>query len=95
MSIAPFNSLEMAGQSLTLNCSVTIQDGIRGTPTLTWTRVDDDLPTEATSEPPLLSFSSLYTSHAGRYTCTARLFIPEARVDVSGVNTTTVTVESM
>ena len=96
MSITPFNSVVMAGQPLSLNCSASIQDGISGTPSLTWTRVDDDdLPTEVTSEPSLLSFSSLRTSHAGRYTCTARLSIPEAGVDVSGDNTTSIFVQSM
>ena len=94
VSITPFNNVTLAGQSLTLNCSASIQDGIRGTPTLMWTRVDDVLTIEATSEPPLLSFSSLRTSHAGRYTCTARLAISEAGVDVSGANTTGVSVQS-
>ena len=95
MRITPLNSLEMAGWPLSLNCSASIQDGIRGTPTLMWTRVGDVLPTEATSEPPLLSFSSLRTSHSGRYICTARLTIPEAGVDVSGANTTQVLIQGI
>ena len=90
VSIDPFNSLEMAGQPLTLNCLASIQEGIRGTPVLTWTREDASLPSDITSAPPLLSFSSLRTSHAGRYTCTARLIIPEAGVDVPGTTTTSV-----
>ena len=93
MSITPFNSVALAGQSLSLNCSASIQDGISGTPTLTWTRVGDDLPTEATSEPPLLSFSSLRTSHGGLYTCSTRLIISAAGVDVSGANTTSISVQ--
>ena len=93
MSIDPFNSLEMAGQSLTLNCSVSVQEGIRGTPVLTWTREGASLSSDATLAPPLLSFPSLHTSHGGRYTCIARLSIPEAGVDVLGANTTNISVQ--
>ena len=85
VSVDPFNHLEMAGQPLTLNCSVSIQEGIRGTPVLTWNREDDGLSRDIISLPPLLSFLSLRTSHAGRYTCTARLIISEAGVDISGI----------
>ena len=93
MSIDPFNCLETAGQPLTLNCSASIQEGIRGIPVLTWTREDASLSSDITSAPPLLSFPSLLTSHAGRYTCTARLSIPEAGVDIPGVRTTNVSIQ--
>ena len=94
VSIDPFNRLETAGQPLTLNCSASIPEGIRGTPVLTWTRKDASLLSDAiTSAPPRLSFPSLHTSHAGRYTCTARLSIPEAGVDVSGDSTTNVSIQ--
>ena len=95
VSIDPFNSLEMAGQPLTLNCSASIQEGIRGTPVLTWTRPEGfgDLPSEATSATPLLTFPSLLTSHAGQYTCAARLIISEAGVDVSGASTANISIE--
>lgn len=90
------NSTVIAGQLLTLTCSATVQEGIRGTPTLTWSREGfDDLPIETTSSPPLLTFPSLHTSHGGQYTCTARLNIPDAGVAVSGSNTTNVSVQSM
>ena len=94
VSIDFFNRLEIAGQPLTLNCSASIQEGIRGTPVLTWTKEDVSLSSDVTSAPPLLSFPSLRTSHAGRYTCTARLSVSEAGVNVLGTNTTTVMVES-
>ena len=95
VSIDPFNSLEMAGQPLTLNCSASIQEGIRGTPVLTWTRPEGfgDLPSEATSAPPLLTFPSLLTSHAGQYTCIARLAIPEAGADILGTSTTNISIQ--
>ena len=92
MSIDPFNRLETAGQPLTLTCSA-IPEGTRGTPVLTWTREDVGLSADVTSAPPLLSFPSLRTSHAGRYTCTARLSIPEARVDVFGNSTTNISIQ--
>ena len=91
--IDPFNRLETAGQSLTLTCSASVQEGIRGTPVLTWTREDASLLSDFISAPPLLSFPSLRTSHAGRYTCTARLSIPEAGVDVSGNSRTNVSIQ--
>ena len=43
----------------------------------------------------LITLFSVYTSYAGQYTCTARLNIPEAEVDVSGTNTTSIVVQSM
>ena len=95
VNVAPFNSSEMAGQPLTLNCSASIQEGIRGSPVLTWTREDASLSSDVTSSPPTLSFPSLRTSHAGRYTCTARLNIPGTGVDISGDRTTNIVVQSM
>ena len=85
-SISPFT----AGQFLTLLCSATVQEGIDVSPTLTWTR--DGVQQSSGS---VLYFEPLLTSHGGVYTCTARLNIPEAGVDVYGTNTTTVVVRSM
>ena len=86
----------MAGQPLTLTCFVTLQEGIRGTPVLTWTREGfDNLPSEAASAPPLLTFPTLRTSHGGQYTCTARLSIPEAGVDVPGTMSANISIQSM
>ena len=59
---------------------------------MTWTREDASLSSDVTSAPPLLSFPSLRTSHAGRYTCTARLSIPEAGVNISGVSATNISI---
>ena len=66
VGINPFNHLEMAGQPLTLNCSASVQEGIRGSPVLTWTRKDASVSNDVISAPSLLSFPSLQTSHAGR-----------------------------
>ena len=43
----------------------------------------------------MIFISSVRTSHGGQYTCTARLNIPEARVDISETNTTAINVQSM
>ena len=80
----------MAGQPLTLTCSATVQEGIDVSPTLTWTK--DGVEQSSGS---VLTFDRLLTSHGGVYTCTARLNIPEAGVDVYRTNTTTIVVQSM
>ena len=94
VSIVHSSSSVMAGQPLTLTCSASLQQGIVGSPTLLWTRDGVDQPGEASSDSLSLSFSPLLTSHGGVYTCTARLTIPDARVDVTGTNMTTITVQS-
>ena len=80
----------MAGQSLTLTCSATVQEGISGSPILIWTKGGIQQSTGST-----LTFDPLLTSHGGVYTCIARLTIPKAGVDVSGLNATIVRVQSM
>ena len=94
--INPFNGVALAGASLRVFCSVIVQDGIMYNNTLTvmWTRDDGGilLPV-GESFGPLISFSSVRTSHGGQYTCTARLSIPEAGVDVSGANTTNISIQ--
>ena len=92
VNIDPFNRLETDGQPLILICSA-IPEGTRGTPVLTWTKENVGLSSDVTSPPPLLSFPSLRTSHAGRYICTARLSIPEAGVDISRNSTTNISIQ--
>ncbi len=93
VSIDPFNHLETAGQPLTLICSVSIQEGIRSIPVLTWTREDANLSSDVTLAPPLLSFPTLHTSHAGKYTCVSRLSIPETGVNIFVNSTTNVSIQ--
>ena len=85
----------LIGQPLTLNCSASIQEGITGTPILTWTKDGVQQTAEFSSGSLVLSFPSLHKTHSGLYICNARLIIPEAGVDVSGTNTTSVLVQSM
>ena len=88
MSIVRSSDSVTAGEPLTLTCSATVQEGIRGTPTLMWTKNDIVLNGSLS-----ISFSPVLISHAGEYTCTARLTISEAGVDVSGNNTASVFVQ--
>ena len=95
VSIVHSNVSVMAGESLTLTCSASLQDGITGSPTLMWTGGGNQLPGDASLDGPSLTFAPLNTSHGGLYTCTGRLTIPEAGVDVAGANTARVVVQSM
>ena len=85
----------LAGLSLMLNCSAELQEGIFGSPALVWSRDGVELSAEVSSGSLLLPFIPVATSHGGVYTCSARLTIPEAGVDVTGENTTDVIVQSM
>ena len=93
MRINPFNSLALAGQSFRLTCSALPQEGVGGTVTLTWTRNDMELPAANESSGALVSISPVLTSHGGQYTCTARLTFPEAGIDISGANTTSISIQ--
>ena len=95
VTIVHSSSSVMAGQPLTLTCSSSLQQDVNGSPTLMWTRDGVDQPGEGSSNSLSLSFSPLLTSHGGVYTCTAGLTIPEASVDISGTNSTSVFVLSM
>ena len=76
-----------AGQSHTLTCSASVLSNLtEHTISYMW---------EGGQDGPILTFSPLLTSHGGAYTCTARLDILDAEVDVSGNEMTTVNVRSM
>ena len=68
----------MAGDSVTLTCSVTLPDGVTGSPEFQWEgpgeTPDPAAPStsgqEVTSE---LTLSPIRMSQAGQYTCTASL----------------------
>ena len=95
MSIVRSSDSVTAGEPLTLTCSATVQEGIGGTPTLMWTKNGTVLNGEERSGSLSLSFSPVLISHAGDYTCTVRLTISEAEVDVSGTNTASIFVRGM
>ena len=80
----------MAGDSVTLTCSVTLPDGVTGSPEFQWEgpgeTPDPAAPStsgqEVTSQ---LTLSAIRTSQAGQYTCTASLgdFTENATADVT------------
>ena len=89
----------VAGESLKLTCSATVvPDNLIIDPILTWSRpgvdqigVEESIETASNLS---LTFSPLYTSHGGVYVCSARLTNPEAGVDVTGIQMTTINVQS-
>ena len=68
----------MAGDSVNLTCSVTLADGVTGTPNIQWL-VSVITPTPAApiisgqDVSSVLTFSAIATSQAGLYLCTATL----------------------
>ena len=77
-----------AGQTLTLTCSVVLLAGLVPSASVSfmWSTGDNG---------PNLTLPSLLISQGGVYTCTARLTIPEAGVDVTGSNSINVVVQSV
>ena len=69
----------MAGESVTLTCSVTLPDGVTGTPDFQWEGPGGETltPAESTTSGGTVSsdltLSEISTSQAGQYTCTATL----------------------
>ena len=94
VSIVRSSDSVTARELLTLTCSATVQEGIGGTPMLTWTRNGGMLNGEEDSGSLVLSFSPVVRD-AGEYTCIARLTIPEAGIDVSETNTASVFVQGI
>lgn len=72
----------LAGKMYDIECLVTILEGIRSTPILTWldsdgNRIDSGdgiVVGPPTANSLLLDFNFLEMSHSGKYTCTATLF---------------------
>ena len=95
ISIVHSRSSVIVGQPLTLTCSTSIQEGINGSPTLTWTKDGLEQPGVSASGSLSLPIIALHTSHGGVYICTARLIIQKAGVNISESNMTTITVQSM
>ena len=91
VSISSSASSVVAGDSVTLTCSVTLPDGVTGSPEFQWEgpgeTPDPAAPStsgqEVTSQ---LTLSAIKTSQAGQYICTAS--------DFSGSDNTSITVGS-
>ena len=69
----------MAGESVTLTCSLTLPDGVTSTPDFQWEGPGGVTPTPADSTTSGqtvssdLTLSEISTSQAGQYTCTANI----------------------
>jgi hypothetical protein len=83
-----------AGGSLNLSCLAIIPLELVISPDLTWSGPGVDKNVTAKS-PHSLTLDVVHTRHAGIYTCTATLLIPEAGVNLTAIQTTGVTVQSM
>ncbi len=93
-----------AGNTLTLTCTVTLQQPLRGTPVIAalWPNGTEirngtvEGVTASLSSPfiGVLTFSPLRTSHGGVYTYQASVDIPLAGVSISSSSQTNVTVQS-
>ena len=72
------SSTIIAGDNVTLICSVTLPPGVTGTPDIQWegpgvTPTPADPTTNGQEVSSVLTLSSISTSQAGQYTCTATL----------------------
>ena len=89
-SLSPSTSSPMAGDSVSLTCSVTLPGTVSGSPVFQWAG-PGDTPTPAASSASgqvvtsTLTLSAVRTSQAGQYTCTASLegSIVSSAVDVT------------
>ena len=83
-----------AGGPLNLSCLVTIPHELVSSPILTWSGpgIDQNDTSESLDS---LTLDVVHTRHAGVYTCTATLIIPEAGVNLTETGMTIVTVQSM
>ena len=68
------------GQQYTLTCNVSVASGVTGTPTLQWVGPGSSAPivtggdfTVSSTSPYTLTVNPLRLSHAGQYTCQARV----------------------
>ena len=78
ISLSPSTSSPVAGESVSLTCSVTLPGAVSGSPVFQWAG-PGDTPTPAAPSTSgqvatsTLTLSAVRTSQAGQYTCTASL----------------------
>ena len=77
MSVSSSTSTAMAGNLVTLTCSVALPDGVTGSPLLQWEGPGGILQHSANSSGQEvisnLTLSAIRTTQAGQFTCTASL----------------------
>ena len=78
ISLTPSSPAVMAGDSVTLTCSLALPSGVTGTPVFQWegpgvTPTPDDPTSSGGVVSSILTLTSVSTSEAGLYSCTASL----------------------
>ena len=78
ISLTPSSPAVMAGDSVTLTCSLALPSGVTGTPVFQWERpgvtpTPDDSISSGGVVSSILTLTSVSTSEAGLYSCTASL----------------------
>ena len=93
ISLAPSTSSSMAGESVSLTCSVTLPGTVSGSPVLQWAG-PKDTPTQAVSSTSgqvvtsTLTLSAVRTSQAGQYACIVHVEGPNQTVSIAFMNIT-------
>ena len=82
------------GEEVTLECNVSVVMFLSEEPTIELAEPGGNVVEMATGWTLMYLLYPVNTSHAGQYTCTARLQIPSVSVDASAENTTTLMVQS-
>ena len=78
ISLTPYSPTVMAGDTVTLTCSLALPNGVTGTPVFQWEGPGvTPTPADPTSSggvvSSILTLTSVLTSEAGLYSCTASL----------------------
>ena len=92
----------LAGRSHTLNCFASIQDYVVVVPVLNWDSVGarsgvlegQQMNTSNTVARRPLAFNPVRSSHAGQYSCRARIVIPQAGINLNSSAEQNVSVQS-
>ena len=94
LMISPVNSTVTAGDTLTLQCTMTTIPYLAVQPTVKLLGPEGSvLTTSNISLMVDLTLDPVRTSHAGQYTCIASVVITSVSVDVSGQSSSTLTVK--
>ena len=98
LSLSPFTFSFMAGESVSLTCSLTLPGTVSGSPVFQWVGPGDtptaaDPSTSGQVVTSTLTFSAVRTSQAGQYTCIVLLEGPNQTINVA-LRSVNITVQS-
>ncbi len=95
VEISPSSPLPvLAGSSLDLTCSVSVEDLLSVEPLIQWTLSDQSLSGVLNGRTNTLTFDPLLTTNATQYTCTATINIPSVDITSTGSNSIALTMDS-